>query len=172
MKHLLSILFFAGVCTLGAIESQAQNCKYLLDETDPMTEERVRRMKMTLEGRDFVVNYYRKGDAFRVEMEVALIGERNFIVEEGTVLNLKLGNGDIESFAAAQRATPVSYVAGTQVATNYSATFHCTEAQMTRLTEHGFSVASIQLGDETLTRIVKPKKASQTQENASCILND
>ena len=31
-----------------------------------MTEERVRRTKMTLEGRDFVINYYRKADEFRV----------------------------------------------------------------------------------------------------------
>ena len=101
----------------------AQKCKYTIDETDPMTDARVRRTKMTLEGRDFVVNYYRRGDEFRVEMAVALIGERNFVVSEGTELNLKLGNGDIEVFKAAQRATPVSYVAGTQVATNYSATF-------------------------------------------------
>ena len=48
-----------------------------------MTDARVRRTKMTLEGRDFVVNYYRKGDEFRVEMAAALIGERNFVVSEG-----------------------------------------------------------------------------------------
>ena len=94
------------------------------------------------------------------------------MVSEGTELSLKLGNGDIEVFKAAQRATPVSYVAGTQVATNYSATFFCTEAQMALLAEHGFKVASIQLGDETVTRVVKEKKASKTQENAACILGD
>ena len=62
--------------------------------------------------------------------------------------------------------------AGTQVATNYNATFYCTEAQMTLLAEHGFGVASIQLGDETVTRVVKEKKASKTKENATCILGD
>ena len=62
---------------LGALDMSAQKCKYTIDETDPMTDARVRRTKMTLEGRDFVVNYYRKGDEFRVEMAVALIGERN-----------------------------------------------------------------------------------------------
>jgi hypothetical protein len=94
------------------------------------------------------------------------------VVEEGTELSLKLGNGNIETFLAVQRATPVSYVAGTQVATNYTATFFCTEAQMTLLAEHGFSVASIKLGDETLTRVVKSKKASDTKDNARCILTD
>ena len=172
MKHLFSIWLCAGACALLSLDASAQKCKYLLDETDPMTEERVRRTKMTLEGRDFVVNYYRKADEFRVEMAVALIGERNFIVEEGTELSLKLGNGDIEVFKAAQRATPISYVAGTQVATNYNATFHCTQAQMTLLAEHGFSVASIKLGDETVTRVVKEKKAGKTQDNARCILGD
>ena len=172
MKNLLSIWLCAGACALLSLDASAQKCKYLLDETNPMTEERVRRTKMTLEGRDFVVNYYRKADEFRVEMAVALIGERNFIVKEGTELSLKLGNSDIEVFKAAQRATPISYVAGTQVATNYNATFYCTQAQMALLAEHGFSVASIKLGDETVTRVVKEKKASKTQDNARCMLGD
>ena len=145
----------------GDMEPFLAKAEDLLEETDPMTEERVRRTKMTLEGRDFVVNYYRKADEFRVEMALALIGERNFIVEEGTELSLKLGNGDIEVFKAAQRATPISYVAGTQVATNYNATFYCTQSQMALLAEHGFSVASIKLGDETVTRVVKEKKGGQ-----------
>ena len=98
MKHLSPSGFCVSACALLSLDASAQKCKYLLDETDPMTEERVRRTKMTLEGRDFVVNYYRKADEFRVEMAVALIGERNFIVEEGTELSLKLGNGDIEVF--------------------------------------------------------------------------
>jgi len=154
------------------MNASAQKCKFVTDEVDPMTEERVRRTKMTLEGRDFVVNYYRKANEFRVEMAVALIGERNFVVEEGTALNLKLGNGNIETFLAVGRATPVSYVAGTQVATNYTASFSCSEAQMSLLAEHGFSVASIELGDETVTRVVKSKKATETKENARCMLGD
>lgn len=154
------------------MDASAQKCKFVTDEVDPMTEERVRRTKMTLEGRDFVVNYYRKANEFRVEMAVALVGERNFVLEEGTALNLKLGNGDIETFLSVGRATPVSYVAGTQVATNYTASFACSEAQMSLLAEQGFSVASIELGEETLTRVVKSKMASETMENARCMLGD
>ena len=89
------------------------------------------------------------------------------------VMLMSLGSrGDIEVFKAAQRATPISYVAGTQVATNYNATFYCTQAQMALLAEHGFSVASIKLGDETVTRVVKEKKADKTQNNARCIIGD
>jgi hypothetical protein len=172
MKQLFYAMALFAACGWMSVDASAQKCKYLTDETDPMTEERVRRTKMTLEGRDFVVNYYRKANEFRVEMAVALIGERNFVVEEGTALNLKLGNGNIETFLAVGRATPVSYVAGTQVATNYTASFSCSEAQMSLLAEHGFSVASIELGDETVTRVVKSKKATETKENARCMLGD
>ena len=78
------------------------------------------------------------------------------------VMLMSLGSrGDIEVFKAAQRATPLSYVAGTQVATNYNATFYCTQAQMALLAEHGFSVASIKLGDETVTRVVKEKRRTR-----------
>lgn len=165
----LLLLAFAALSS----STFAQKCKYLLDEIDPMTEERVRRCKMTLEGRDFVVNYYRKADEYRVEMEVALIGERNFVVAAGTPLSLKLGNGTVATFEAAQEATPVSYVAGTQVATNYSATFLCSPAAMEQLATHGFTVASIELGDETITRVVgNDKKQAKTQAHAACILGD
>jgi hypothetical protein len=172
MKHVFFLLAIAST-SFAPSTVFAQKCKYVTDETDPMTDERVRRCKMTMDGRDFVVNYYRKGDEYRVEMQVALIGERNFVVVEGTELSLKLGNGEIEMFRAVQKATPVSYIAGTQVATNYSATFGCTEAQMARLAAHGFKVASIQLGDETITRVLdKEKKQVATQSNAACILGD
>jgi hypothetical protein len=44
---------------------------------------------------------------------------------------------------------------------------------MTRLAEYGFKVASIQLGDETITRVLeKEKKQAATQSNAACILGD
>ena len=92
MKQLFYVVAFSVTCGWMSVDASAQKCKYLTDETDPMTEERVRRTKMTLEGRDFVVNYYRKADEFRVEMAVALIGERNFVVEEGTELSLKLAD--------------------------------------------------------------------------------
>jgi len=165
----LSLLFSGAYHT----EASAQKCKYKVDEVDPMSEERIRRSKMTMDGRDFVVNFYRKGDEFSVEMEVALIGERNFVMPKGTELKLKLGNDEIEEFTAVEKATPLSYVAGTQVATNYSASFSCSRAQMEALAEHGFKVVSIKLGDESLTRLVgKEKKIQQTKHNASCILEN
>ncbi len=173
MRNLSLVLFSLVVLGISAQEVSAQKCKYKIDEIDLMSNERVRRSKMTMEGRDFVVNFYRKADEFRVEMEVALIGERNFVMPEGTELSLKLGNGEIEKYPAAQKATPLSYVSSTQVATNFSATFYCTKEQMGKLAAYGFRVVSIKLGDETLTREVgNDKKFAKTKENATCILSD
>ncbi len=174
MMHKISTVVFSFfLLAVSVQEVAAQKCKYKVDETDPMSEERIRKSKMTMSGRDFVVNFYRKADEFRIEMEVALIGERNFVMPKGTEINLKLGNGDIEKYPAAQEATPLSYVTGDQVATNFSATFYCTREQMQKLATHGFSVVSIKLGDETLTREVgNSKKVEKTKQNANCILSD
>ena len=173
MKKLGFALLSIVLLGISAQDLSAQKCKYKIDETDPMSNERVRRSKMTMEGRDFVVNYYRKADEFRVEMEVALIGERNFVMPKGTELSLKLGNDEIAKYPAAKQATPLSYVAGTQVATNYSATFLCSKEQMEQLAAHGFKVVSIELGDETLTRKVgNEKKMAATKNHATCILSD
>ena len=173
MQKISTLIFSLFLLGVSIQEVSAQKCKYKVDETDPMSEERIRKTKMTMSGRDFVVNFYRKADEFRVEMEVALIGERNFVMPKGTELNLKLGNGDIAKYTAAQEATPLSYVTGDQVATNFSATFFCTREQMEKLGAHGFKVVSIKLGDETLTREVgNAKKFEKTKQNATCILSD
>ena len=112
---------FLIVLVIGIFSSQmnAQNCKYDFDKKDPMTEERVRRNRYTLKS-FLVFNLYRRGDDFRVEVEVALVGEQNYSVEKGEEVLLKLSDGTLLTLKAADEANPVSYVQGYQVATNYA----------------------------------------------------
>lgn len=156
---------------LGTTGAMAQKCKYDLDKTDPMSEERVRRMEMKLKPY-FIVSYYRKADDFRVELNVRFVGERNFAVNEGAELKLKLKGGDILTFPAAQKATPISGVNGTQINTIYAITYGCTREQMQRLAEEGYTVASAQVGDETLTMEVKEKEVAENAAGAACMLTD
>jgi hypothetical protein len=149
----------------------AQKCKYAYDKTDPMTEERVRRSENKLKNY-FIVSYYRKGDSLRVELNVHFVGERNFQVPPGEKLDLKLTGGEILSLSNAQVASPISYVAGSQVMTNYAMSYFCSKEQMQQLARSGFKAASAKLGDETLTVEVKEKEVGDTGSKAACMLAD
>ena len=170
MRTFIFAAFLTGLLSPMALEAQ-KKCKYDFDEQDPMTEVRVRRNKVKVK-RFFLVNFYRKADEFRVEVEIAMAGERNFIVPQGNELQLKLGNGTILRFPAAEDASPVSYVAGNQVATNFAISHHCTRDQMELLAAHGFRVVSIPVGDQTYTLEIKEKKVSKNAQDAACILVD
>ena len=169
MRSLIFAAFLAVLFSPTVLEAQ-KKCKYDFDEQDPMTEVRVRRNKVKVK-RFFLVNFYRKGDEFRVEVEIAMAGERNFVVPKGNELQLKLGNGTILRFPAAEDASPVSYVAGSQIATNFAISHHCTREQMELLAAHGFpcgehSPSAI----ETYTLEIKEKKVSRNARDAACML--
>ena len=168
MRSLIFAAFLAVLFGPTVLEAQ-KKCKYDFDEQDPMTEVRVRRNKVKVK-RFFLVNFYRKGDEFRVEVEIAMAGERNFVVPKGNELQLKLGNGTILRFPAAEDASPVSYVAGSQIATNFAISHHCTREQMELLAAHGFRVVSTPIGDETYTLEIKEKKVSRNARDAACML--
>lgn len=168
MRSLIFAAFLAVLFSPTVLEAQ-KKCKYDFDEQDPMTEVRVRRNKVKVK-RFFLVNFYRKGDEFRVEVEIAMAGERNFVVPKGNELQLKLGNGTILRFPAAEDASPVSYVAGSQIATNFAISHHCTREQMELLAAHGFRVVSTPIGVETYTLEIKEKKVSRNARDAACML--
>jgi hypothetical protein len=171
MIYKLFIGVVLSACIMLSNTMEAQKCKYDFDEKDPMSDVRIRRIEVKLKSY-FIVSYYRSGDDFRVELNVRFVGERNFAVKVGNELQLKLSNGEILSFKAAQDATPLSYVGGTQVMTNYAITHYCSREQMEALAEHGFSVARSQIGDETITMEVKEKKVDDNAEDAACMLID
>ena len=168
MKKALSPLLFAlALCLVPSLLS-AQKCKYALDEKDAMTGAMVRRTEVKLEGY-YTLSFYRNDQDHRVELYVRFVGERNFVVAEGNELQIKLGNGEMLTLLSAQAASPVSYVAGEQIMTNYAISYHCTLADMQRIAASGVAVTRVKLGDETITYEVK-KKVPETAAKATCLL--
>ena len=168
MKKTLSPLLFAlALCCVPSVLS-AQKCKYALDEKDAMTGALVRRTEVKLESY-YTLSFYRNAEDHRVELNVSFMGERNFAVPEGNELQIKLGNGEMLTLLSAQAASPVSYVAGQQVMTDYAISYHCAAADMQRIAASGVAVTRVKLGDETITYEVK-KKVPDTAAKATCLL--
>lgn len=136
-----------------------------------MTEERVRRNRYTLKS-FLVLNLYRRGDDFRVEVEVALAGEQNYSVEKGEEVLLKLSDGTLLTLKAADEANPVSYVQGYQVATNYAISYNISEEEMTKISKEGITVVRLNLAEQELTVESSKRKIRKIKEGATCILTD
>jgi hypothetical protein len=151
--------------------ASAQKCKYALDGTDAMEGTRVRRMEIKLEGY-YVLSLYRNGDDYRVELNVRFVGERNFQVPEGNELEIKLGNDERFTLLSAQPSSPVSYVNGVQVMTNYAISYHCSMDQMQRIARTGIAVTRVKLGDDTITYEVEKKPLEEITSKANCLLSD
>ena len=168
MNQLLLILVITFAVS---IEASGQKCKYDFDKKDPMTGDRVRRCEISIKNY-FIVNYYRKADTLRVELNVRFLGERNFIVPKGNTIDFKLNDGPILKLASAQDAAPVSYVAANQIMTSFAMTYYCTKEELQKIAEKGFSAVSSKIGDETITYEVKEKDIIRSAEKAKCMLVD
>lgn len=155
--------------TCFSLQSEAQKCKYDLDKTDPMTDERVRRITYSLKDY-FQVSFYRKAADYRVELNVRFVGERNFRVLAGETMDLKLVNGTILTLSSAQLANPVSYAVSGQVMTVYGISYNITPEQMQQISETGFTVAKVKLGGEELTYETSDKVVLKTAAGAKCML--
>lgn len=169
MKKALTLVLFviASVCLPS--ELLAQKCKYALDKADAMTGAKMRRTSLKLE-RYLFISFYVNGDDYRVELNLSYVGERNFVVPEGNELMIKLTNGEIFNLASVGSASPTSYVAGTQVATDYAISYRCSTADMKRIADAGIAVFRVTLGDETTTYEVKKNDIPETAQKAGCIL--
>lgn len=171
MKQASTILLFVLALCLIPTGLSAQKCKYALDEADAMTGNKVRRTTVKLEGY-FIMSFYKNADDHRVELNVRFVGERNFVVPEGNELQIKLANDEMFTLKSAQSASPVSYVASTQVMSDYALSYRCSLDDMKRIASSGVAVARVKLGDETITYEVKKKDVLETASKATCLLAD
>ncbi len=165
--HLLGLFLLFGMAAPTHV--LAQKCKYSYDEKDPMSGNTIRRTTVKLQG-SFILHFYRNGDDHRVELNVRMAGERNFMVAEGNELQIKLADGRILSVPAAQAASPVSYVNAGQVMTNYAISHRCSKEDLGAIAASGVTVLRVQLGDETITYEVKAKDTEESKEKAACLL--
>jgi hypothetical protein len=162
---------FVLVCSLLSLSAQAQKCKYDFDKVDPMSNDRVRRNTYTLK-EFFIVGIYRKADDFRFELNVRFAGERNFKIRAGDKIEIKLATGTILTLAAAQDASPVSYVATHQIYTRYAITYAISKEEMQQMGEGGFTVVKAKLGDDEVVYEASAKVTEKSAAGAKCIVMD
>lgn len=106
MKNtILSFLF----CLLTVWTSFGQKCNFKLDKVDPITGKKAQAIAVKL-GHPISVNFLRQGDSLYVEGLANLIGEQNFTIATGSLIDIKLGNDSILFLSSLADVSPSTSV--------------------------------------------------------------
>lgn len=170
MKRKLAVFLFLAV--LYILPASAQKCKYTFDKTDPITNERIRRSShdISLWAK---VSLYRAADDLRLELNLAQDGEHNYSIPIGAKIFVKLGDGAILELTSANEAIPVSFLAGSQVATAFAFSYPITKEQVEKIGEHGIVFIKAELIKDTSANYeVSSKRSKKIKKSALCIVQD
>jgi hypothetical protein len=152
--------------------AQAQKCKYDFDKKDPITGERIRRnmhninlwAKMAL---------YRANDDIRFELNLAKGGEDNFSIPIGSKIFIKLEDESILELKSANKAVPVSFVTGNQVATSFAISYYISKEQMQKIATNGITfIKAMLIGEVSVNYEINKRKSKKIKKSAFCIVQD
>ena len=128
-----------------------QNCKFRIDEPDPITGEPHLRHDFLVKS-DFVfktnvfVGLEKKAGKLLVNAVATVVGEEDLIVPSGTSFVIKLENGDTLSAVSTNDAAPVSFILGTNVFTKYEICYDVDQKFMAALASSPPTFIRIRLG--------------------------
>ena len=150
--------------------SVAQNCKYDYDKEDPISGQKEQRIKFNCT-MVYTFAFYRNGNDHRVESYIMMPGEQNFVLPEGSKIDIKLSNKKVLTLASAGKAAPETNIYGSTVRTSYSMSYSITSEQLTEIQNNGivFIRTYLQNGTQWYDHELKDKKIQKTKEAAGCM---
>src|SRR5690606_21400323 len=95
-------------------------CKFKVDEKDPITNHEVKRHDFYLSG-SFEITVSRKADNFEFIVDFELDGEQNFRISPGTKTIIKLSNGETIEILNNNTASPTTQF-GRSIVSRYKLT--------------------------------------------------
>ena len=124
---------------------QAQNCKYLVNDQDPLTDDVIRtiRTRLTAPTPYYYFTYIRHGGDFKFKIEVADYGELINEIPSGSELILRAGNGEIFKMKAVDKAIPMAVKDFGSVLTRYEILYQTSEEAMRAIETSGIKFIRI-----------------------------
>ncbi|WP_370086292.1 hypothetical protein [Ekhidna sp.] len=166
-KSLASIAFL-----LLAFASNAQICKYVINDKDPLTDDIIRTVKTRLTGPTpyYYFFYIRNGSDYKFGVEVGDYGELENSIPKDSELIMRAGNGEVIRMSAIESASPqIITDFGTKI-TRYEVTYQMTEENMMAIAESGIVFIRIKDMKNSFSDQEIPAAVVQiSKENAECI---
>jgi len=150
----------------------AQICKYVVNDKDPLTDDIIRTVKTRLTGpTPFYYFYYiRNGSDYTFKVDVGDYGELTEVIEKGSELVMRAGNGNVIRMTAIEASKPKIIDDFGSKITQYEATFQMTEQDMRDIAESGIVFIRIKAMKNTFSDQVIPEAVVEiSKENGACI---
>ena len=167
----LKIAFIVLLVGIG-IGSQAQICKYVVNEKDPITDDIIRTVRTRITGPNpyYYFSYIRNGSDFKFRIEVGDYGELDTVIPKGSELIMRAGNGAVIRMQSIESATPkVVDDFGSKIS-SYDITFQMTEQDMNDITESGVVFLRLKEMKNTFSDQEVPEAVVEiSKANAECI---
>ncbi|MEP1033351.1 hypothetical protein [Ekhidna sp.] len=167
----LKASLIVGLIFLG-FAANAQICKYIVNEKDPITDDIIRTVRTRLTGPTpfYFFSYIRNGSDFKFNVEVGDYGELDTVIPKGSELVMRAGNGAVLKMQSIERSVPeIINDFGTKIS-RYDITFQMTEQDMKDITESGIVFIRIMEMKNTFSDQVVPEAVVEiSKANAECI---
>ena len=163
----LQKIFFV-ILTITTVNSFSQDCPFDLNKTDPFNGERELRIS-TKYNEIFTLGLYRKGDVYRFESNINMIGNLSFFLPADSKMDLKLGNGKVLTLSSVKAAAQVFN--NEYENTSYGISYTISEEQLVEIADVGVQYIRTHLqGEEYYDYEMKKNEIEEIKSNASCIL--
>ena len=147
----------------------AQDCKYTVDKTDPISGKKVQGTKVKI-NYWFTIAFGREGDEYRVETVVYMPGSQKEGIPAGAHLDLKLNNDQVIILESVSDAIPMSFVSSDQIYSVYSMSYMISHDQAKALAASGLKYSKTHLGAEKYyEHSYKDREIEKTQTAAGCV---
>ncbi len=166
-----SALLIRGLL-FSSLISQAQNCKYLVNEKDPLTDDIIRTVKTRLTGPTpfYYFSYVRNGSDFKFKVEVGDYGELNTTIAKDSELVMRAGNGTVIRMKAVDKAVPEIIDDYGNKITKYVVTYQMSEEDMKHIADSGIKFIRIKDMKNTFSDQEIPTAVVEiSKSNGECI---
>lgn len=158
--------------TVLSLSSNAQICKYVVNDKDPLTDDIIRTVRTRLTGPTpyYYFSYIRNGDDYKFNVEVGDYGELDNTIPKDSELIMRAGNGEVIRMKAIESSTPEIISDFGSKISRYEITYQMTEQNMKDIAESGIVFIRIKDMRNTFSDQEIPEAVVQiSKENGECI---
>lgn len=169
-------LFALVLLFLGGLHVNAQRCKYLVDEKDPITDDVIRTIKNRITGPITGVSpyyyfyYIRNGSSHTFKVEVADYGKLTHSIPEKSELIIRLEDGALIRVFASKEAKPQPIKEYGEELTAFEIAYEISEEDMKKIEQSGIIfIRALDFKNSFSDQKVPKPVTEQSQFNAACI---
>jgi hypothetical protein len=177
MKIKLIVLFIGLIIT--SLSVNAQRCKFIVDDKDPITDDILRTIKTRITGPIAGVTpyyyfyYIRTGSNYVFRVEIADYGKFNHTIPAKSELIIRLEDGELIRIYAVGEANPTPITDWGEELTSYDVSYEISEEDISKISKAGITfIRGTDFKNTFSDQRIPSPITLQSKNNAICVVED